>query len=73
MIKETRNYQDYVIDNLIIFERYMINECDMQEKWVIINLSEDILIDTINLLNLEYFSSNVKKFEVSTHIAGSFN
>ena len=51
----------------------MINECDMQDKWVIISLSEDILIDTINLLNMEYYSSNVRKFEVSTQISSFFN
>jgi len=47
-------------------DTYMINECDMEEKWAIISLSEDILVDMVILVNLEYYSSNLKEFEILT-------
>ncbi|QSL66920.1 hypothetical protein MERGE_001307 [Pneumocystis wakefieldiae] len=44
---------------------YMLNKCSSVNKFVIVELCNDILIDTIVLGNLEFFSSTFKDFRVS--------
>ncbi|TVY44333.1 Uncharacterized protein LOCC1_G002271 [Lachnellula occidentalis] len=46
-------------------DSYMISECSAENKFIIIELSEDIWIDTIVLANYEFFSSMVRTFRVS--------
>ncbi|KAG4306433.1 hypothetical protein PORY_000421 [Pneumocystis oryctolagi] len=44
---------------------YMLNKCSAPNKFVIVELCNDILIDTIVLGNLEFFSSTFKDFRIS--------
>jgi hypothetical protein len=46
-------------------DRYMLNKCSASNKFVIVEMCEDILVDTIVLANLEFFSSTFKDFAVS--------
>ena len=46
-------------------DSYMLNECSMENKFFILELCEDILIDTIVLANFEFFSSIFRTFRVS--------
>ncbi|KAF2086873.1 hypothetical protein K490DRAFT_43332 [Saccharata proteae CBS 121410] len=46
-------------------DSYMINECGAQNKFVIVELCDDILVDTIVLANFEFFSSQFRVFRVS--------
>ncbi|KAF7722137.1 hypothetical protein EC973_003681 [Apophysomyces ossiformis] len=52
--------------NTILYEskdQYMLNKCSA-DKYVIIKLCEEIMIDTIVLANFEFFSSTFKDFRV---------
>jgi hypothetical protein len=46
-------------------DRYMLNKCGASNKFVIIEMCEDILVDTVVLANFEFFSSTFKEFRVS--------
>lgn len=46
-------------------DSYMLLECSKQSKYVIVELSDDILIDTVVLANFEFFSSMIRHFRVS--------
>ena len=46
-------------------DSYMLFECRMDNKFVIVELSDDILVDTVVLANFEFFSSMVRAFRVS--------
>jgi Sad1 / UNC-like C-terminal len=46
-------------------DRYMLNKCGASNKFVIVEMCEDILVDTIVLANFEFFSSTFKEFRVS--------
>ncbi|EOO03064.1 putative sad1 unc domain-containing protein [Phaeoacremonium minimum UCRPA7] len=46
-------------------DSYMLFTCSQQNKFVIVELSEDILVDTVVLANFEFFSSMVRLFRVS--------
>ncbi|KAI1393852.1 uncharacterized protein F4822DRAFT_27595 [Hypoxylon trugodes] len=46
-------------------DSYMLLECSMKHKFVIVELSDDILVDTIVLANFEFFSSMIRHFRVS--------
>ncbi|OLN81521.1 Uncharacterized protein slp1 [Colletotrichum chlorophyti] len=46
-------------------DSYMLFECSAQNKFVIVELSDDILIDTVVLANFEFFSSMIRQFRVS--------
>lgn len=46
-------------------DSYMLNECRAKEKFLILELCDDILIDTIVLANYEFFSSIFRTFRVS--------
>lgn len=38
-------------------DEYMLNHCDSPEHYVIVELCEEILVDTVHLANYEFFSS----------------
>ncbi|KAI9782268.1 MAG: hypothetical protein M1835_004066 [Candelina submexicana] len=46
-------------------DSYMLNECAAPNKFLIVELCNDILIDTIVLANFEFFSSMFRTFRVS--------
>lgn len=46
-------------------DSYMLLECRAKNKFVIVELSDDILVDTVVLANFEFFSSMIRKFTVS--------
>jgi hypothetical protein len=46
-------------------DSYMLNECSAQNKFLILELCNDISIDTIVLANFEFFSSTFQTFRVS--------
>ncbi|ODH51627.1 hypothetical protein GX48_02297 [Paracoccidioides brasiliensis] len=46
-------------------DSYMLNECRAKDKFLILELCDDILIDTIVLANYEFFSSIFRTFKVS--------
>jgi Sad1 / UNC-like C-terminal len=46
-------------------DSYMLNECRAKEKFLILELCDDILVDTIVLANYEFFSSIFHTFKVS--------
>ncbi|KAL2370613.1 Sad1/UNC domain-containing protein [Blastomyces gilchristii SLH14081] len=46
-------------------DNYMLNECRARDKFLIVELCDDILIDTIVLANYEFFSSIFRTFRVS--------
>ncbi|XP_054816503.1 SUN domain-containing protein 4-like [Prosopis cineraria] len=45
-------------------DKYLRNPCSAEEKFVIIELSEETLVDTIKIANFEHHSSNLKEFEL---------
>jgi hypothetical protein len=46
-------------------DSYMLLECRAKNKFVIVELSDDILVDTVVLANFEFFSSMIREFRVS--------
>jgi hypothetical protein len=46
-------------------DSYMLLECSARQKFVIVELSDDILIDTVVLANFEFFSSMIRHFRIS--------
>lgn len=44
--------------------KYLRNPCSAEEKFVVIELSEETLVDTIEIANFEHYSSNLKHFEL---------
>ncbi|KAH6969136.1 UNC-like C-terminal-domain-containing protein [Fusarium avenaceum] len=46
-------------------DSYMLFECRAKSKFFIVELSDDVLIDTVVLANFEFFSSMVRRFTVS--------
>ncbi|GAB4861181.1 hypothetical protein Ancab_036338 [Ancistrocladus abbreviatus] len=45
-------------------DKYLRNPCSAEEKFVIIELSEETLVDAIEIANFEHYSSNLKDFEI---------
>ncbi|XP_006645103.1 SUN domain-containing protein 4 [Oryza brachyantha] len=45
-------------------DKYLRNPCSAEGKFVIIELSEETLVDTIAIANFEHYSSNLKEFEM---------
>lgn len=58
----TKNPKAILVENK---DSYMLFECTAEEKYVIVELSDDILVDTVVLANFEFFSSMVRHFRVS--------
>ncbi|XP_068320495.1 SUN domain-containing protein 4-like [Pyrus communis] len=50
-------------------DKYLRNPCSAEEKFVDIELSEETLVDSIEIANLEHYSSNLKDFEVLGSLA----
>ena len=46
-------------------DSYMLNVCSVKNKFLIVELCDHILVDTIVLANFEYFSSMFRTFRVS--------
>ncbi|RKF60231.1 putative sad1 unc domain protein [Erysiphe neolycopersici] len=57
-----KNAKNVLIENK---DSYMLSECSVVNKFIIIELSEDIWIDTVVLANYEFFSSMIRTFRVS--------
>ncbi|CAL5442732.1 unnamed protein product [Camellia sinensis] len=49
-------------------DKYLRNPCSVGAKFVVIELAEETLINTVKIANFEHYSSNFKEFELS----GSF-
>ncbi|XAR57462.1 hypothetical protein NMG60_11025616 [Bertholletia excelsa] len=45
-------------------DKYLRNPCSVEEKFIVIELSEETLVDTIEIANFEHHSSNLKDFEL---------
>lgn len=45
-------------------DKYLRNPCSAEEKFVVIELSEETLVDTVKVANFEHHSSNLKGFEL---------
>ncbi|KAI1638901.1 hypothetical protein F4809DRAFT_598578 [Biscogniauxia mediterranea] len=58
----TKNPKAILIENK---DSYMLLECAMKNKFFIVELSDDILVDTVVLANFEFFSSMIRHFRVS--------
>ncbi|KAH9626466.1 hypothetical protein KSS87_006426 [Heliosperma pusillum] len=50
-------------------DKYLRNPCSAEEKFVVIELSEETLVDTIEIANFEHYSSNLKEFELLGSLA----
>ncbi|KAK1756241.1 UNC-like C-terminal-domain-containing protein [Echria macrotheca] len=57
-----KNANSILVENK---DSYMLLECRSKNKFVIVELSDDILVDTVVLANFEFFSSMIRKFRVS--------
>ena len=57
-----KNPKNILVENK---DSYMLLECHTKNKFVIVELSDDILVDTVVLANYEFFSSMIRKFRVS--------
>ncbi|KAK8946997.1 hypothetical protein KSP39_PZI006985 [Platanthera zijinensis] len=45
-------------------DKYLRNPCSAGEKYVVIELSEETLVDSLGVANFEHYSSNFKDFEL---------
>ncbi|KAI3996596.1 hypothetical protein MKX01_009428 [Papaver californicum] len=45
-------------------DKYLRNPCSAEVKFVVIELSEETLVDTIEIANFEHYSSNLRDFQV---------
>ncbi|KAL1222574.1 SUN domain-containing protein 5 [Cardamine amara subsp. amara] len=46
-------------------DKYLRNPCSVANKYVVIELAEETLVDTVRIANFEHYSSNVKEFSLS--------
>ena len=60
--KEAKSASAILIENK---DSYMLNPCSASNKFIIVELCDDILIDTLVLANYEFFSSIFRTFRVS--------
>ncbi|KAF6822292.1 sad1 unc domain protein [Colletotrichum plurivorum] len=60
--KGAKNAKAILVENK---DSYMLLECSSTNKFVIVELSDDILVDTVVLANFEFFSSMIRHFRVS--------
>ncbi|KXH59964.1 hypothetical protein CSAL01_08642 [Colletotrichum salicis] len=60
--KGAKNAKAILVENK---DSYMLLECSAGNKFVIVELSDDILVDTVVLANFEFFSSMVRHFRIS--------
>lgn len=59
---EAKNSKALLVENK---DSYMLTPCSASNKFVIVELSDDILVDTVVLANFEFFSSMFRQFRVS--------
>ena len=45
-------------------DQYMLTTCEEPNKFVVVELCEEILVETVELANFEFFSSTVETFRV---------
>lgn len=50
-------------------DKYLRNPCSAEEKFVVIELSEETLVATFEIVNFEHYSSNLKEFELLGSLA----
>jgi hypothetical protein len=60
--KQAKSATSVLVENK---DSYMLNECSAGNKFIIVELCDDILIDTVVLANYEFFSSMFRHFRVS--------
>ncbi|CAK7223548.1 hypothetical protein SBRCBS47491_005243 [Sporothrix bragantina] len=60
--KGVKNAKAILVENK---DSYMLLECRTRDKHVVVEMSDDILVDTVVLANFEFFSSMVRRFRVS--------
>jgi hypothetical protein len=60
--KQAKSSSSILVENK---DSYMLNECKADNKFLIVELCDDILVDTIVLANYEFFSSMFRHFRVS--------
>jgi hypothetical protein len=60
--KQAKSSSSILVENK---DSYMLNECSADNKFLIVELCDDILVDTIVLANYEFFSSMFRHFRVS--------
>ncbi|KAK5092595.1 hypothetical protein LTR70_002016 [Exophiala xenobiotica] len=60
--KEAESPKTVLVENK---DSYMLNRCSAQSKFIVLELCNDILIDTVVLANFEFFSSTFRTFRVS--------
>ncbi|KAH8170798.1 Sad1/UNC domain-containing protein [Sarocladium implicatum] len=58
----TKNAKAILVENK---DSYMLLECGRDNKFVIVELSDDILLDTVVIANFEFFSSMIRHFRIS--------
>ncbi|KAL6986431.1 hypothetical protein U1Q18_019792 [Sarracenia purpurea var. burkii] len=46
-------------------DKYLRNPCSVGGKFVVIELAEETLVDTVTIANFEHYSSNFKEFELT--------
>lgn len=59
---KVKNSKAILVENK---DAYMLMECGTPNKFFIVELSDDISVDTVVLANFEFFSSMVRQFRVS--------
>jgi hypothetical protein len=60
--KQAKSATSVLVENK---DSYMLNECSASNKFLIVELCDDILVDTVVLANYEFFSSMFRHFRVS--------
>ncbi|KAL5121639.1 hypothetical protein ACEQ8H_000325 [Pleosporales sp. CAS-2024a] len=60
--KQAKSATSVLVENK---DSYMLNECSANNKFLIVELCDDILVDTVVLGNYEFFSSMFRHFRVS--------
>lgn len=60
--KQAKSATSILVENK---DSYMLNECSAENKFLIVELCDDILVDTVVLGNYEFFSSMFRHFRVS--------
>ncbi|KAI4315542.1 hypothetical protein L6164_028340 [Bauhinia variegata] len=49
-------------------DKYLRNPCSVGGKFVVIELAEETLVDSVKIANFEHYSSNFKDFELSSSL-----
>lgn len=60
--KEAKGANSILLENK---DSYLLNECNAQNKFIIIELCEDILVDEVLIGNYEFYSSMFKNIKIS--------